>query len=173
MLFQKNNTSVNRHEAAANLCYKVPAIQCIVIRTENTVDSRAMSQLIRNPLLEMRGRVNVLNAQIPRAVANEKAATSQVCAHWIDPLKAVDSMHSLLRELILNLVEKYACSHGTRGYLWEKRQTLCVESQEVVMAAMAWVGIHMPGLSQQRRAWAWNASQVCLCGLPGRQVRSA
>ena len=102
---------VNRHEAAANLGYKVPAIQCIINRTENTVDSRAMSQLIRNQFLEMRGRVNVLNTQIPQAVAYKKAATAQVPAHWIDPVKAGDNMHSLLWELIPNLVEKYAPNH--------------------------------------------------------------
>lgn len=102
---------VNRHEAAANLGYKVPAIQCIINRTENTVDSRTMSQLIRDQFLEMRGRVNVLATQIPQAVAYKKAATAQVPAHWIDPIKAGDSMHSLLWELIPNLVNKYAPNH--------------------------------------------------------------
>ena len=70
-----------------------------------------MSQLIRNQFLEMRGRVNVLNTQIPQAVAYKKAATAQVPAHWIDPVKAGDNMHSLLWELIPNLVEKYAPNH--------------------------------------------------------------
>lgn len=102
---------VNRHEAAANLGYKVPAIQCIINRTENTVDSRTMSQLIRDQFLEMRGRVNVLATQIPQAVAYKKAATAQVPAHWIDPAKAGDSMHSLLWELIPSLVNKYAPNH--------------------------------------------------------------
>ncbi|QIL73102.1 ParA family protein [Diaphorobacter sp. HDW4B] len=119
---------VNRHEAAANLGYKVPAIQCIINRTENTVDSRTMSQLIRDQFIEMRGRVNVLSTQIPQAVAYKKGATSQVPAHWIDPVKVGDSMHSLLWELIPNLVGTFAPNH--RAELSPALAALHVQPQE-------------------------------------------
>ncbi|WP_301546398.1 ParA family protein [Alcaligenes phenolicus] len=85
---------VARHESASNLGYKVPAIQCVINRTENTVDSRTMSSLIRNQFIEMSGRVTVLATQIPQAVAYKKAATAQVPAHWIDPVRAGDHMVS-------------------------------------------------------------------------------
>ncbi|WP_321287729.1 ParA family protein [Alcaligenes phenolicus] len=102
---------VARHESASNLGYKVPAIQCVINRSENTVDSRTMSSLIRNQFIEMSGRVTVLATQIPQAVAYKKAATAQVPAHWIDPVRAGDHMHSLLWELIPNLSNKFTPNH--------------------------------------------------------------
>lgn len=102
---------VARHESASNLGYKVPAIQCVINRSENTVDSRTMSSLIRNQFIEMSGRVTVLATQIPQAVAYKKAATAQVPAHWIDPVRAGDHMHSLLWELIPNLSDKFTPNH--------------------------------------------------------------
>lgn len=106
---------IGRHEATANLGYKVPAIQCVINKTENTVDSRTMSQLIREQFLEMRGRVNVLETSIPHLVAFKKAATAQVPAHWIDPTKVSDAMHSFLWELIPSLRGQFVPSH--RGQL--------------------------------------------------------
>lgn len=102
---------VARHESASNLGYKVPAIQCVINRSENTVDSRTMSSLIRNQFIEMSGSVTVLATQIPQAVAYKKAATAQVPAHWIDPVRAGDHMHSLLWELIPNLSNKFTPNH--------------------------------------------------------------
>jgi chromosome partitioning related protein ParA len=126
---------VCRHEAASNLGYKVAPIRCIINRTENTVDSRTMSQLIREQFIEMRGRVNVLGTQIPQAVAYKKAATAQVPAHWIDPVKVGDSMHSLLWELIHSLVDKYAPNH--RGELAPALAKLHIKTAEEVDESVA------------------------------------
>lgn len=104
-----------RHEASANLGFKVPPIQCVINKTQNTVDSRVMQQLIRDQFLEMRGRVNVLETVLPDAVAFKRAATSQLPVHWVDPIKASDAMHSFMWELVPSLVGHFVPSH--RGEL--------------------------------------------------------
>lgn len=108
---------VQRHDTAASMGFTVPTMRAIINRAENTVDSRAMSSLIREKFMDLRGRVTVLQTQVPSIVAFRKAATQQVPAHWIDPHKAGDVMHALLWELIPSMEGKFAPNH--RGELSE------------------------------------------------------
>ncbi len=102
---------LDRHESSANMGFTVPAMKAVINRSENTVDSRTMADLIREQFMTMRGRVSVLNTQIKSAVAFRNAATAQVPVHWIDPQRAGDVMHQLLWELIPSLEGKHAPSH--------------------------------------------------------------
>lgn len=102
---------LERLESSVNMGFTVPAMKAIINRVERTVDSDAMSGLIRDQFLEMRGRVSVLSTTVPSTVAYKKAATAQVPVHWIDPIKAGDVMHALLWELIPSLVNKFAPNH--------------------------------------------------------------
>lgn len=103
---------LDRHESATSMVgFKVPAMKAVINKSDHTVNSRTMADLIREQFIEMRGRVNVLNTQIPSAVAFRNAATEQVPVHWIDPQRAGDVMHRLLWELIPSLEGKYAPNH--------------------------------------------------------------
>ncbi len=70
-----------------------------------------MAGLIRDQFMTLRGRVTVLNTVVSAAVAYKKAATSQVPVHWIDPIKAGDTMHALLWELLPHLEGTFAPNH--------------------------------------------------------------
>lgn len=102
---------LERHESSANMGFTVPAMKAVINRTENTVDSRVMADLIREQFMTMRGRVSVLNTTISSTVAFRKAATARVPVHWIDPLRAGEVMHQLLWELIPSLQGKFAPNH--------------------------------------------------------------
>ena len=102
---------LDRHESSANMGFTVPAMKAVINRTENTVDSRVMADLIREQFMTMRGRVTVLNTTIASAVAFRKAATARAPVHWIDPQRAGDVMHQLLWELIPSLQGRYAPNH--------------------------------------------------------------
>lgn len=104
-------TLLDRHESSANMGFTVPAMRAVINRAEKTVDSRSMSSLIREQFLTLRGRVTVLNTVVTSAVAYKKAATYQVPVHWIDPVKAGDTMHALLWELLPHLEGTFAPNH--------------------------------------------------------------
>ena len=104
-------TLLDRHESSATMGFTVPAMRAVINRAEKTVDSRSMSSLIREQFLTLRGRVTVLNTVVTSAVAYKKAATSQVPVHWIDPVKAGDTMHALLWELLPHLEGTFAPNH--------------------------------------------------------------
>jgi chromosome partitioning related protein ParA len=104
-------TMLDRHESTANLGFKIPAVRAVINRTERTVDSRVMSDLIREEFMTLRGRVSVLESTVPSSVAFRKAATMQVPVHWIDPHRAGDTMHQLLWELIPSLQGLHAPGH--------------------------------------------------------------
>ena len=104
-------TLLNRHESSANLGFTVPQMRAVINRSEKTVDSRAMASLIREQFLKMRGRVSVMNTVVSSAVAFRKAATNQVPVHWIDPVKAGDTMHQLMWELIPSTEGDFAPNH--------------------------------------------------------------
>lgn len=106
---------MDRHESASNLGFTVPAMRAVINRAERTVDSRSMANLIREQFMTLRGRVTVLNTAVTAAVAYRKAATAQVPVHWIDPIKAGDTMHALLWELLPHLEGTFAANH--RGQL--------------------------------------------------------
>ena len=118
---------LDRHECATNMGLAVPAMKAVINRAENTVDSRAMSQLIRQQFMTLRGRVTVLDTTVPSAVAYKKAATAQVPVHWIDPSRAGDTMHALLWELIPALQDKFAPNH--RGELPEALRPKAAQPQ--------------------------------------------
>jgi chromosome partitioning related protein ParA len=82
--------------------FNMPPMKAVIYRTENTVDSRAIAQVIRESFMTMRGRVTVLNATVPHSVSYKKAATSQQPVHWIDP-RASATMHNLIWEIFPNL----------------------------------------------------------------------
>lgn len=82
--------------------FNMPPMKAVIYRTENTVDSRAIAQVIRESFMAMRGRVTVLNATVPHSVSYKKAATSQQPVHWIDP-RASATMHNLIWEIFPNL----------------------------------------------------------------------
>lgn len=119
---------LDRHECATNMGLAVPAMKAVINRAENTVDSRAMSTLIRQQFMTLRGRVTVLDTTVPAAVAYKKAATAQVPVHWVDPGKAGDTMHALLWELIPALQDKFAPNH--RGELPEALRPKAMQPQE-------------------------------------------
>lgn len=102
---------LDRHESSANMGFTVPAMRAVINRAEKTIDSRSMAGLIRDQFMTLRGRVTVLRTVIPAAVAYKKAATSQVPVHWIDPVKAGDTMHALLWELLPHLEGTFAPNH--------------------------------------------------------------
>lgn len=104
-------TLLDRHESSANMGFTVPAMRAVINRAEKTVDSRSMAGLIRDQFMTLRGRVTVLNTVVSAAVAYKKAATSQVPVHWIDPIKAGDTMHALLWELLPHLEGTFAPNH--------------------------------------------------------------
>lgn len=91
-------TLLERHESSANMGFTVPPMRAIINRAERTVDSRAMSTLIRDQFMVLRGRVTVLHTVVPAAVAYRKAATDQVPVHWVDPRKAGDVTPPRVRE---------------------------------------------------------------------------
>lgn len=91
---------LERLEPVTNMGMAVPPMKAVIYRTENTADSRALSSVIREQFVALRGRVTVLETTVPSAVAYKKAATNQVPVHWMDPVRAGDTMHRLCWELI-------------------------------------------------------------------------
>ena len=102
---------IDRHESAGNMGYTIPPMRAVINHYQNTVDSRAITQHIRDQFIELRGKVNVGDAMIPAIAAFPKAATAQVPVHWIDPAKAGDIMHRLMWELIPSLEGKFTPNH--------------------------------------------------------------
>jgi len=90
---------LERLEPSANVGLAVPPMKAVIYRTENTADSRALSSVIREQFVQLRGRVSVLETQVPSAVAYKRAATNQIPVHWMDPVRAGDTMHRLCWEL--------------------------------------------------------------------------
>ena len=86
-------------------------MKAVLSRSEKTNDCRVMTDIIRENFITMRGRVNMLNTAVPSTVAYRKAATAQVPVHWIDSIKAAETMHELLWELIPSVTEMYAPNH--------------------------------------------------------------
>lgn len=91
---------LERLEPMSTMGMAVPPMKAVIYRTENTADSRALSSVIREQFVALRGRVTVLETTVPSAVAYKKAATNQVPVHWMDPVRASDTMHRLCWELI-------------------------------------------------------------------------
>lgn len=100
---QRTQELLERLEPGANVGLAVPPMRAVLYRTENTNDSRAYTAVIRERFIALRGRVTVLEASVPSAVAYKKAATAQIPVHWMDPVRAGDTMHRLVWELIPQL----------------------------------------------------------------------
>jgi chromosome partitioning related protein ParA len=106
---------IARHEEAANMGFKIPAMRAVINRTENTRDSREMASLIREAYLHLRGRVSTVQTALHSSVSFRKAATAKVPVHWIDAQRASDAMHMLLWELVPSLQGQYAPNHRHHG----------------------------------------------------------
>lgn len=102
---------IERHECVSNMGLTMPPMKAVLSRTENTTDCRQITQIIKESFIDLSGRITLLDAVVPAAVAYRKAATSQVPVHWIDPSKASDTMHKLLWELIPSVEGLYAPNH--------------------------------------------------------------
>lgn len=106
---------IDRHECVANMGMKMPPMKAVLSKTENTTDSRLMANLIRENFIQLRGRITMADTAVSSAVAYHKAATASVPVHWLDPIKASDTIHSLLWELIPSVSGMYASNH--RNYI--------------------------------------------------------
>jgi len=93
---------LDRLEPSSHIGMTLPPMKAVLYRTEHTADSRAIAKLIRDQFIKFRGRVTVLDINVPAAVAYKKAATAQMPVHWIDT-KASDTMHRLCWELMPQL----------------------------------------------------------------------
>lgn len=116
---------LDRHESASNMGFTVPQMRAVINCHQNTVDSRAMAEVIREQFMVMRGRVTVLSTTVPDIAAFPKAATAQVPVHWVDAKKAGDIMHRLLWELIPSLEGKFTPNH--RGEIPDWKSSAPIE----------------------------------------------
>ncbi len=104
---------LNRLEPSADMGISVPPMKALIYRMERTRDSRDIAQSIRREYVNLRARVDVLDATVPHAVAYKQAATAQLPVHWLDPAKAGATMHQLVWELIPSLAGSVAaCCEG-------------------------------------------------------------
>jgi chromosome partitioning related protein ParA len=102
---------IDRHESAGNMGYTIPPMRAVINHYQNTVDSKTITQHIRDQFIQLSGKVTVMDAMIPAIAAFPKAATAQVPVHWIDPGKSSDIMHRLMWELIVSLEGKFTPNH--------------------------------------------------------------
>ncbi len=102
---------IDRHESAGNMGYTIPPMRAVINHYQNTVDSKTITQHIRDQFIQLSGKVTVMDAMIPAIAAFPKAATAQVPVHWIDPGKSSDIMHRLMWELIASLEGKFTPNH--------------------------------------------------------------
>lgn len=94
---------LERLEPSTQIGISVPTMRAVICKLENTLDSRAISDAIREQFVSMRGKVSVLKTTVPHAVAYKRAATEQIPVHWADPARAGVTMHQLVWELIPSL----------------------------------------------------------------------
>lgn len=106
---------IERHNGVSNVGMKMPQMKAFLNKFQRTSDSRIMSQMIRDSFIEFSGKVTMLQTSVPDAVAWKKAAHESVPVHWIDPVKASSTLHSLLWEIVPSVSEMYASNHA--GYI--------------------------------------------------------
>jgi len=94
-------------EGSEDIGVPVPPISAVIYRVENHSISKRYSQGIRENFATLRGKVNVLQQSIPRAVSFLKAADNMVPVHWLDP-DSSQVMHHLAWELMPNLEGRQA-----------------------------------------------------------------
>jgi chromosome partitioning related protein ParA len=94
---------LDRLEEGSTMGISVPPMKAVIYRAERTKDSRVISTIVREAFVNLRGRVSILECVVPHAVAYKDAATAQVPVHWVDPVKASDTLHRLVWELLPNL----------------------------------------------------------------------
>ena len=99
---------LERLEPSSVFGLTVPPMRAMIYKLENTADSRAISDAIREQFVPMRGRVSVLRTIVPHAVAYKRSATEQIPVHWLDPQRAGRTMHQLVWELIPSLEGSWA-----------------------------------------------------------------
>lgn len=104
---------LNRLEPSADMGITVSPMKAVIYRMERTKDSRDIAKSIRSEYVNLRARVDVLDATVPHAVAYKQAATAQLPVHWSDPTRAGATMHQLVWELIPSLAGSVAPNcHG-------------------------------------------------------------
>lgn len=103
---------IERHDCVTNVGMKMPPMKAFLNKSQKTSDSRLMAQMIRDSFIEMSGKITMLDTDVPDAVAWKKAATASVPVHWIDPVKASTTLHSLLWEIVPSVSEMYASNHA-------------------------------------------------------------
>lgn len=99
---------LNRLEPSADMGITVPPMKALIYRMERTKDSRDIAKSIRSEYVNLRARVDVLDATVPHAVAYKQAATAQLPVHWLDPARGGATMHQLVWELIPSLAGSVA-----------------------------------------------------------------
>lgn len=104
---------LDRLEPSAEIGVCVPPMKAVICKLERTRDSRDIAQSIRRQYVNLRARVDVLDTNVPAAVAYRNAATAQIPVHWLDPARAGVTMHQLVWELIPSLAGSIAANCAT------------------------------------------------------------
>lgn len=102
---------LERANSVRELGLDVPPMYAVINRTENTNDSRLITDLIREQFAGADTGIRLLQTTIRNAVAFRKAATSRVPVHWLDSERCGELMHQLLWEIVPELHGQYASSY--------------------------------------------------------------
>lgn len=77
-----------------------PPIHAVIYKQSNTTNARVIAKTIRDQYIKLRGSVTVTDTVVPLATAFERAATTHMPVHWLDPKRAGQVMHELAWELL-------------------------------------------------------------------------
>ena len=86
----------------------LPHLKAVIYKLKNTTDARQIAEAIRAQFMDLKGRVHVIDINVPDAVAYQRAATKQLPVHWEDTTKASLTMHQVVWELFPNLKGIYS-----------------------------------------------------------------
>lgn len=102
---------IERHDSVSTMGLKMPQMKAFLNKSQKTSDSKEMSAMIRESFIELSGKITMADTDVPDATAWKKAASAGVPVHWIDPVKASNTLHSLLWEIVPSVSEMYASNH--------------------------------------------------------------
>jgi chromosome partitioning related protein ParA len=94
---------LGRLEQGKNIGLNVPPIKAVLYMSDNTKDSKAYADVIRESVKNLPLYPQVLDVFIPHAVAYKDATTERMPVHLVDPGKAGLTMHQLAWELVPEL----------------------------------------------------------------------
>ena len=77
-----------------------PPIHAVIYKQSNTTNARVIAKTIRDQYIKLRGSVTVTDTVVPLATVFERAATTHLPVHWLDPKRAGQVMHELAWELL-------------------------------------------------------------------------